>query len=214
MDALQLLHAILHIDQYLETLVSHYGTAFYLLLFAVVFCETGIIPLFFLPGNPLLFVCGAFSATGAMNLWVLLGTLMLATITGRTLNYGIGRALGNSVFTRDYAWLNRAALNRTYAYCEKYGGVTMILSPFLAVVRTFAPFVAGVSMMGFSRFQLFNVLGGIVWVGVLVVGGNLFGNIPAVRNHMNAIVLIGVVTGLVALLLAASWKIFRARSAK
>lgn len=209
MDPLQFLHAIFHLDQHMEALVAQYGTTFYLLLFVIVFCEIGFVPLFFLPGNPLLFLCGAFSATGAMNLWILMGTLAAATISGRTVNYWSGRALGNRVFTHDYAWLNREALNRSHAFCEKYGGVTMIISPFIAVVRTFAPFVAGVSLMRFSNFQLFNVLGAIVWVGVLVVGGNLFGNIPVVRNHMNAIVLIGVVTGLAALVLAAAWKVYR-----
>jgi membrane-associated protein len=214
MDAMQLLHAILHIDQYMAALVSQYGTAFYLLLFVIVFCETGFVPLFFLPGNPLLFICGAFSSTGAMNLWVLLATLIVATISGRTVNYWTGRAIGKSVFTHDYAWLNRAALNRTHAFCEKYGGVTMIISPFIAVIRTFAPFVAGVSTMDASKFQLFNVLGAVIWVAVLVVGGNLFGNIPVIHDHMNAIVLIGVVTGLTALVLAAGWKIYRGRSVK
>ncbi len=214
MDALQLLHAILHIDQSMSALVGQYGTAFYLLLFAVVFCETGTIPLFFLPGNPLLFVCGAFSATGAMNLWVLMATLVAATVAGRTVNYWTGRALGKRVYTHEYAWLNRDALNRSHAFCEKYGGVTMILSPFLAVIRTFAPFVAGASAMQFSRFQLFNVLGAAIWVGVLVLSGNLFGNIPVVRNHMNVIVLVGVSIGVGALILGAAWKIYRSRFGK
>ena len=214
MDLMQLIHAILHIDQSMEGLIAKYGLVFYLLLFTIVFCETGIIPLFFLPGNPLLFICGALSSTGVMNVWILLGALIAAVISGRTLNYWIGGAVGKRAFTHDYAWLNRAALNRTHAFCEKYGGVTMILSPFIAVVRTFAPFVIGVSMMEFSKFQLFNVLGAIIWVGVLVVGGNLFGNIPLIHNNLNTIVLTGVGTGAVALIIALSWKMVRVRSTK
>jgi membrane-associated protein len=214
MDVMQLLHAILHIDQYMGTLLAQYGLIFYLLLFAIVFCETAIIPLFFLPGNPLLFICGALSSAGTMNLWILLGTFITAAITGRTINYWIGGAIGKRAFTHDYAWLNRVALNRTHVFCEKYGGVTMILSPFVAVVRTFAPFVVGVSMMEFSRFQLCNILGAIIWVGVLVVGGNLFGNIPVIHNNLNTIVLVGVGTGLVALIIALSWKMVRVRASK
>jgi membrane-associated protein len=214
MEAMQLLHAILHIDQSMEGLIAQYGLLFYLLLFAIVFCETGIVPLFFLPGNPLLFICGAFSSTGTMNLWILLATFISATVSGRTLNYWIGRAIGKRAFTQDYSWLNREALDRTHAFCEKYGGVTMIISPFIAVVRTFAPFVTGISMMNFSKFQLFNILGAIIWVGVLVVGGNLFGNIPLIHNNLNTIVLVGVGTGMVALTIALSWKMVRARRAK
>lgn len=214
MDIPQLLYAIFHIDHSIATLVAQFGIAFYLLLFAIIFCETAFLPLFFLPGNPLLFICGAFSATGAMNMWTLLATLIVATFSGRTVNYWIGRAIGNKAYTHDYTWLNRAALNRTHAFCEKYGGVTLVISPFIAVIRTFAPFVAGVSTMNFSKFQLFNVLGAITWAVVLVVGGNLFGDLPFIRDHMNVIVLIGVGTGVTALLIAAGWKFFRARTVK
>jgi membrane-associated protein len=214
MDGLQLLYAIFHIDHYVAALVAQYGLAFYLLLFVIVFCETGLLPLFFLPGNPLLFICGAFSATGAMNIWLLLATLISATFLGRSVNYVIGRAVGNKAYTHDYSWLNRAALNRTHAFCEKYGGVTLIISPFIAVVRTFAPFVTGVSAMNLAKFQIFNLLGACAWAVVLVVGGNLFGDLPFIRDHMNIIVLIGVGTGLTALLVAGAWKLMRARAAK
>jgi len=214
MDASQLLYAIFHIDHSIATLVAQYGAAFYLLLFVIIFCETALLPLFFLPGNPLLFICGAFSATGAMNVWLLLATLIAATFLGRSANYVIGRAVGTKAYTHDYAWLNRAALNRTHAFCEKYGGVTLIISPFIAVVRTFAPFVAGVSAMSLAKFQIFNLLGACAWAIVLVVGGNLFGDLPFIRDHMNIIVLIGVGTGLTALLIATGWKLLRNRAVK
>ena len=213
MDLLHFFNVILHIDHYVAALVAQYGAAFYLLLFAIVFCEIGFLPLFFLPGNPLLFICGAFSATGAMNIWVLIATLISATFLGRSVNYAIGRAIGNKAYTHDYSWLNRAALTRTNAFFERYGGATLIISPFVAVVRTFAPFAAGVSAMKFAKFQLFNLLGACLWSIGLVVSGNLFGDLPFIRDHMNVIVLIGVATGLTALLFAAIWKVVRARRA-
>jgi membrane-associated protein len=209
MDLLQLLHAILHIDQSIGMLAAQYGLAFYLLLFAIIFFETGFVPLFFLPGDPLLFVCGAFCATGAMNLWMLLATLFAATVGGCTVNYWSGRLIGQKVFTHDYKWLNRAALARTHAFYEKHGGATLMISPYIAVVRTFAPFVAGISAMTFSKFQMFNLIGAAIWVVGLVVGGYLFGNIPVVREHLSALVLIGVATGLTALLIGFIWKIRR-----
>jgi len=207
MDMLQLFQAILHIDRTMGTLIAQYGTEFYFVLFAIVFCETAFLPLFFLPGDPLLFICGAFSATGAVNIWLLMATLFVSAYSGCTVNYGIGRAVGRRAFTHGYRWLNRDALTKTHAFYEKYGGVTLIMSPFLAVIRTFSPFVAGVSAMGFAKFQMFTALGATAWVAILVVGGNVFGNIPFIREHLNAIVLSGTVFGLVALLIGTGWKI-------
>lgn len=206
MHTLQFFQAILHIDRAMGTLIADYGGAFYLLLFAIVFCETAFVPLFFLPGDPLLFACGAFSAIGAINLWILLATLFVATVGGCTVNYWIGRAIGRRAFTHDYKWLNRAALARTHSFYERNGGATLLVSPYLAVIRTFAPFIAGISEMRFSRFQLFSALGAAIWVAGLVISGNLFGNIPVIREHLNAIVLSGAAVGLGFLLLGAGWK--------
>ena len=129
MNTLQLTHAILHIDQYMGALAAHYGAAFYLILFLIVFGEMGFVPLFFLPGDPLLFVAGAFSATGAISLWVLLATLFLAAVGGGIVNYWLGSVVGHKISTHDYPWLNRAALARTHLFYEKHGAAALVLSP-------------------------------------------------------------------------------------
>jgi membrane-associated protein len=209
MDIAHIFHAILHLDQSLRMLVGEYGAAFYLILFVVIFCETAFLPLFFLPGDPLLFVCGAFCATGALNLWLLMATLFAATVSGCMVNYGIGRYIGAKAYTHNYKWLDRAALTRTHAFCEKYGGRTLLISPYIAVIRTFAPFIAGVSAMRVDKFAWANLAGAGLWVVGLVVGGYLFGNIGVIRDHLNALVLGGVAIGLGALLLGTVLRLLR-----
>ncbi|HEY8024176.1 MAG TPA: VTT domain-containing protein [Burkholderiaceae bacterium] len=209
MDIAHIFHAILHIDQSLKLLVGEYGVAFYLILFVVIFCETGLLPLFFLPGDPLLFVCGAFCASGALDLWLLMPTLFVATFGGCMLNYAIGRYIGAKAYTHNYRWLDRNALNRTHAFCEKYGGRTLLISPYIAVIRTFAPFVAGVSAMRIDKFAWANFGGAALWVVGLVVGGYLFGNIAVIRDHLNALVLAGAAIGLGALLLGTVLRLLR-----
>lgn len=209
MDIAHIFHAILHIDQSLKLLVGEYGVAFYLILFVVMFCETGLLPLFFLPGDPLLFVCGAFCASGALDLWLLMPTLFVATFGGCMLNYAIGRYIGAKAYTHNYRWLDRNALNRTHAFCEKYGGRTLLISPYIAVIRTFAPFVAGVSAMRIDKFAWANFGGAALWVVGLVVGGYLFGNIAVIRDHLNALVLAGAAIGLGALLLGTVLRLLR-----
>lgn len=206
---MEILRIALHFDQYLGTAVAAYGTLVYLLLFAIVFCEIGLIPLFFLPGDPLLFICGALSATGAVDVRIVAPLLFVATVAGSVLNYRIGSAIGQRVFTQDYRWLDKAALARTHAFYERHGGVTFLLSPYVAVVRTFAPFVGGVAAMTFSRFLLSVTAGAGLWVGSLVAGGYFFGNLPVVRDHLSAIVLIGIGLGVGALLLGTLWRLYR-----
>jgi membrane-associated protein len=209
MHAMSLLHTLLHLDQTLGSVIAQYGMLAYALLFVIVFCEMGLIPLFFLPGDPLLFIGGALSATGALSLWLLMAILFAAAVSGSTLNYGIGHALGQKVFTQELKWLNRDALDKTRAFYEKHGGITFILSPYIGVVRTFAPFVAGVSAMTFSKFQLFNIAGAALWVISLVLGGYFFGNIPPIRDHLNGIVLLGIGLGVGALVVGGCWNFFR-----
>lgn len=209
LPAMSLLHTLLHLDQTLGSVIAQYGTLAYVVLFAIVFCEMGLVPLFFLPGDPLLFIGGALSAAGALNLWLLMAVLFAAAVSGSTLNYGIGHALGQKVFTQELKWLNRDALERTRAFYEKHGGITFILSPYIAVVRTFAPFVAGVSAMTWSKFQLFNSAGAALWVISLVLGGYFFGNIPLIRDHLNDIVLLGIGLGVGALMVGACWNFYR-----
>ena len=214
MDWIQLLQIGLHFDQHLGSAISQYGTTIYVMLFAIVFCEAGFIPLFFLPGDPLLFICGAFCASGAINIWILVPLLFIATVAGSIVNYWIGSAIGHKVFTKDYRWLDKAALHKTQVFYEDHGGITFLLSPFVAVVRTFAPFVAGVAEMTYTRFLLFVVAGAALWVVTLVVGGYFFGNVPVFRDHISSIVLLGVGVGVGSLVLSGVWRFFNSRKAK
>jgi membrane-associated protein len=209
MDLMQFFDMILHVDKTLGMLLSQYGVYVYAVLFAIVFCETGLVVLFFFPGDTLLFIAGAFCATGEMNYLLLMALLITAAVTGNTLNYWIGEMIGHRVFTHDYRWINKDALHRTHDFFEKHGGKTIILARFVPVVRTFAPFVAGVSDMTHTRFQLYNFTGAILWVVTLVTGGYFFGNIPVVRDHLTAIVLVGVGAAIVPLALGGLWKFGR-----
>jgi membrane-associated protein len=209
MDLMQFFDMIVHVDKTLGTLLAQYGTYVYAVLFAIVFCETGLVVLFFFPGDTLLFIAGAFCATGQMSLPLLMTLLIVAAVTGNTLNYYIGEAIGQRVFTHDYRWINKDALRRTHDFFEKHGGKTIVLARFVPVVRTFAPFVAGVSDMTHARFQMFNVTGAVLWVALLVTGGYFFGNIPVVRDHLTAIVLIGVGAAVVPLALGGLYKVGR-----
>ncbi|MEC5217982.1 membrane-associated protein [Actimicrobium sp. GrIS 1.19] len=209
MDFMQFIDLIMHVDKYLGTFITQYGSLVYAVLFAIVFCETGLVVLPFLPGDTLLFIAGAFCADGQMSLPVLMALLVAAAITGNTLNYLIGRKIGQKVYTHNYRWLDQAALQRTHTFYEKHGGKTIVLSRFVPIVRTFAPFVAGVSAMSFARFQLFNVTGALAWVVGLTVAGYFFGNIPIIRDHLSAIVMIGVAAAVVPVVLGGAWKFYR-----
>ena len=209
MDLMQVFDMVLHVDKTLGVLLSQYGIYIYAVLFAIVFCETGLVVLFFFPGDTLLFIAGAFCATNQMQYLPLVALLITAAVTGNTLNYWIGEAIGQRVFTHDYRWLNKDALHRTHDFFEKHGGKTIILARFVPVVRTFAPFVAGVSDMTHTRFQLYNVTGAVLWVVTLVTGGYFFGNIPVVRDHLTAIVLVGVGAAIVPIALGGMWKVGR-----
>lgn len=207
MDFMQFIDMILHVDKYLGMFIAQYGSMIYLVLFAIVFCETGLVVFPFLPGDTLLFIAGAFCASGSMHAGLLLALLIVAAVTGNSVNYWIGHLIGEKVYTHDYRWLDRQALQRTHGFYEKHGGKTLVLARFVPVVRTFAPFVAGISRMTFAKFQLFNCTGAVLWVGLLVAGGYLFGNIPFIRDHLNAIVLVGVAAAAVPVMLGALWKV-------
>ncbi|MCZ8388806.1 VTT domain-containing protein [Achromobacter xylosoxidans] len=202
---------VLHIDQTLGVWVQQYGVWVYLVLFLIVFAETGLVVLPFLPGDSLLFIAGAFGATGSLDPVLLGALLIVAAITGNSLNYAIGRYIGPRVFSMNLRFLDRGALMRTHAFYEKHGGKTIVMSRFIPVVRTFAPFVAGVADMPLSRFQLFNILGALLWVVSLVAAGYFFGNIPLVKEHLNTIVLIGLAAAIVPVAGAALFKLLRAR---
>lgn len=209
MELMQVFDMALHVDKYLDVVIEQYGMMVYWVLFAIVFCETGLVVLPFLPGDTLIFIGGAFCATGAINAWLLILALLAASIGGNTLNYWIGSMIGHRVFTHNYRWIDKAALRKTHVFYENHGGKTIVLARFIPIVRTFAPFVAGVSKMTFVKFQLFNVAGAALWVIGLVAGGYFFGNIPLIRDHLNTIVLLGVGAAVIPLALGGVWKLLK-----
>ena len=209
MEFSQLIDLLLHVEKSLGIMLATYGPAVYALLFLIVFAETGLVVFPFLPGDTLLFVGGAFCASGAMNVWLLVGLLIVAAVTGNTVNYFVGRAIGHKVYTHNYRWLDRTSLQKTHAFFEIHGGKTIVLARWLPVVRTFAPFVAGVSEMSPRKFQLYNVSGAALWVVTLVAAGYFFGNIPLIRDHLNTIVLIGVAAAVVPVAAAGVWRLIR-----
>ncbi|MGA7779685.1 MAG: VTT domain-containing protein [Paraburkholderia sp.] len=215
---LQFVNLVLHIDKFLGVFINQYGTWVYVVLFLIVFCETGLVVLPFLPGDSLLFIGGAFCASGEMNLAGLILMLLVAAVGGNTVNYLIGRAIGPKVFNSHIPllerFLDRAALQKTHNFYEKHGGKTIVLARFVPVVRTFAPFVAGASQMTLSRFQFFNVVGALFWVLLLVLLGFFFGNIPFIRQYLNVIVLVGAGAAIVPVVLGALWKVMRKPAVK
>ncbi|CAB3796777.1 Protein DedA [Paraburkholderia caffeinitolerans] len=210
---LQFANLVLHIDKFLGVFIQQYGAWVYAVLFLIVFCETGLVVLPFLPGDSLLFIGGAFAATHEMNLGLLLVLLIVAAVSGNTVNYLIGHAIGPKVFNTRIPvlerFLDRAALQKTHDFYERHGGKTIVLARFIPVVRTFAPFVAGVSQMSMRRFQFFNITGALFWVLLLVLLGFFFGNIPFIRQYLNVIVLVGIGAAIVPVLIGGLWKMTR-----
>ena len=189
MDTLTLLlDFILHIDRYLETFVQAYGVWVYAILFLVVFVETGLVVMPFLPGDSLLFVVGAMAGAELLSLPLVLGLLTAAAILGDQCNYLIGRHFGQRLLNANTRWFNRQAYDQAHAFYERYGSITIVLARFLPFIRTFAPFVAGVADMDRRRFTLFNVLGGFIWVWGICTAGYLFGNIDWVKANLDKII--------------------------
>jgi membrane-associated protein len=186
----QVIDFVLHIDTHLDAIIQNYGTTTYALLFAIVFCETGLVVTPFLPGDSLLFAIGTFSARGSLDLWVAVTVLSAAAILGDTVNYWIGAKVGPKVFHRDdVRFLNRKHLERTHEFYERYGGKTIVIARFVPIIRTFAPFVAGIGKMSYGHFLLYNVVGGIAWVLAFVLGGYFFGNIPVVKRNFTLVIM-------------------------
>lgn len=203
MDILaQILDFFLHLDRHLGGLIQAYGTFTYAILFLIVFCETGLVVTPFLPGDSLLFAAGTFAAQGAFDVATLAILLVVAPFCGDNCNYWIGRKVGPKIFGReDVRFLNKKYLDRTHAFYEKHGPKTVIIARFIPIIRTFAPFVAGIGRMGYWRFIGFSLAGSLLWVGVFVLGGYFFGNIPAVKANFTlvifAIILISVSPGII-----------------
>jgi membrane-associated protein len=190
MDITQLFDLFLHLDKHLANVVSAYGPWVYGLLFLIVFVETGVVVMPFLPGDSLLFVAGTLAGIGALSLPLLLVVLFVAAVVGDNSNYWIGRSIGPKVFRWEQSrFFNKEAFDRTHAFYEKYGPMTIIIARFLPFVRTFSPFVAGVGAMTYSRFLAFDILGGVIWVGGITTLGYLIGNLPWVQAHFSLVTL-------------------------
>ena len=186
----QILDWLLHFDRHLDVLVKQYGGWTYALLFLIVFCETGLVILPFLPGDSLLFAAGVLAARGDLDVWLLSGILLVAAVAGDTINYHIGLALGPRVLSGKLTrWLNPRHLEMTRDYFERYGAKTIILARFVPIVRTFAPFVAGVGKMNYGKFLAYNFGGGVIWVVSMIGAGYLLGGQPFVKDHFELVVL-------------------------
>ena len=181
---------VLHIDVHLQALCGTYGAWVYAILFAIIFCETGFVVTPFLPGDSLLFAVGALAAIQALDPWIAALILMAAAISGDTVNYWIGHYVGPKVFQEGGSrFLNREYLLRTHSFYERHGGKTIVIARFLPIIRTFAPFVAGIGEMTYGRFILFNVVGGVGWVSLFVAAGYYFGNIPVIKNNFSLVII-------------------------
>ena len=184
---------LVHLDQHLAALLQQYGAWIYPILFAIIFCETGLVVTPFLPGDSLLFVAGALAATGGIDVHLLALLLVIAGVLGNTVNYSIGYFIGPRVFHWEGSrFFNRKALERAHAFYEKHGGVTIIITRFVPILRTFAPFVAGIARMTYLRFSIYNVAGALAWVLSLLYAGYWFGNVPVVKQNLSAVI-IGVI---------------------
>lgn len=191
----------LHLDVYLNILITSYGPWVYAILFLIIFAETGFVITPFLPGDSILFAAGAFAANGSLHVGWLFILLTVAAILGDSLNYWVGRSLGPRVFKENVRFLKKEYLARTEVFYEKHGGKTIILARFMPIIRTFAPFIAGIGKMNYHRFLAYNIFGGILWIGLFVFAGYFFGNIPAVKENFEyvifGIIIVSLVPGVI-----------------
>jgi len=193
---------ILHLDKYLALVVQYFGLWTYAVVFLVIFLETGLVLTPFLPGDSLIFALGTFAAVGTFNIWILFILLSLAAILGDTANYWIGNYIGPKVLMTRSKLLNKDHLHKTQKFFDKHGGKTIILARFIPIIRTFAPFLAGVGEMSYWRFLAYNVVGGIAWVGLFVWGGYFFGNIPWVKENLQIVIVIIIATSLIPIIIS------------
>jgi membrane-associated protein len=194
------LNFFLHLDKSLQGVINQYGTLTYIFLFAVIFAETGFVVTPFLPGDSLLFAAGALASSTGLNPWLIFVILAVAAILGDAVNYAIGHFIGKRAFSGDFKFLKKEHLDKTHAFYEKYGNKTIVLARFVPIVRTFAPFVAGVGKMKYQHFAIYNIFGGILWVASLTAAGFFFGEIPFVKKNFElviiAIIVLSILPGL------------------
>ena len=191
-----LLDLFLHLDKHLAAIIQQYGTVTYVLLFVVIFMETGLVVTPFLPGDSLLFAAGTFAALGNLNFWLLFVLLAFAAVLGDSVNYWIGHLIGKRAYTGEIKFIKKEYIERTHAFFEKYGGKTIFLARFVPIVRTFAPFVAGVGEMSYSYFFTYNVVGGITWVFLFTTTGYFFGNMPIIKENFSLAIMVIILISL------------------
>ncbi|MBN1398947.1 MAG: DedA family protein [Bacteroidetes bacterium] len=186
----QFIDLILHIDTHLIELCAQYGLWIYAILFVIIFCETGFVVTPFLPGDSLIFAVGSLAAIGALDLWISMVLLVAAAFAGDTVNYWIGHYIGPKIFHKENVrFLNKEYLERTHRFYEKHGGKTIVIARFLPIIRTFAPFVAGIGSMTYTHFMVYNISGGILWVCLFALGGYFFGNLPFIKQHFSLVII-------------------------
>lgn len=179
----------IHLDVYLKEIITTYGIWTYAILFIVIFIETGFVVMPFLPGDSLIFAAGTFAALGSLNIFLIAGLLMIAAVAGDTVNYWIGHTLGDKVNNNEIKWIRKDYLDKTHKFFEKHGGKTIFLARFVPIIRTFAPFVAGVGKMSYPYFISYNLFGGISWVALFIFTGYFFGNIPFIKDNFSIVIL-------------------------
>jgi len=196
----KLIDFILNIDKYIGIIINNYGVGVYIILFAIIFLETGLVITPFLPGDSLLFISGAFASAGNLNIMILLIIFCIAAILGDSVNYGIGLFFGEEIFSKSRL-IKHEHLNKTKEFYQKHGGKTIILARFVPIVRTFAPFVAGIGKMNYPKFLSFNIIGGIIWVFLFVLTGYFFGTIPLIQKNLTEIIIIIVVVSILPIII-------------
>jgi membrane-associated protein len=202
-----ILDLILHLDKHLDALIQNYGAWSYIILFLIIFCETGLVVTPFLPGDSLLFAAGAIASRGSLNVHALALALFLAAVLGDMVNYSIGRYLGDRAFNSRF--INRQYLERTHQFYEKYGGKTIIIARFVPIIRTFAPFLAGIGKMSYAKFSFYNWIGGAIWIGIILYAGFFFSEIPIVKNNFGLVVVAIIVISVIPVVI----EVIRARLA-
>ena len=198
---LRYLEYLIHIDKHLSGIINEYGAWIYVILFVIIFCETGLVVTPFLPGDSLLFAAGAFAAIGAINVWWILIVIAIAAVLGDTSNYWAGYIIGPKIFYKENVrFLNKKHLERTHQFYEKHGGITIIIARFIPIIRTFAPFVAGIGKMSYLHFVSFNIIGGILWPILFISAGFFFGNIPIVKRYFSLVILMIILISVIPIL--------------
>ena len=198
-----LIDLVLHIDKYLPGIIDTYGLWTYLILFLIIFCETGLVVMPYLPGDSLLFVAGAMAGAGYLNIEILLISLFAAAVIGDTVNYWIGNTAGMKLLEKNYSLVRREHLEKTQEYFNRYGGITIVIARFIPFIRTFAPFLAGVGKMRYGYFLLCNVIGGLLWTCGLILGGYFIGNIPVVQDHLSLLMWLVLILCIIAIAMVA-----------